>query len=118
MGSKSQVLLVTNVPNLPSSTIMWATRTYGKRVHESTVLTVLTDILQIGGKLDFDTSSVDVVISLTGTPGFHNWAWLLEVSRVLKTGGDFRIQEPLVSRKPNDEERKVIFFFTFKILKL
>ena len=110
MGSKSEVLLVTDVPNLPSSIIMWVNRTYGEKVQESTALTVLTDILQTGGKLGFETSSVDAVISLAETPGFHNWTWLLEVSRVLKLGGDFRIQEPLVSRKPTHEERKVITF--------
>lgn len=50
---------------------------------------------------------MDVVISLVETPGYHNSRWLLEVSRVLKPGGWFWVQEPLTCRTVAPEELKV-----------
>lgn len=61
----------------------------------------------VGGKLGVKTSSVDVVISLVETPGHHTSVWLLEVARVLKPGGDFLVQEPLLSKNATLEEQRV-----------
>jgi len=66
--------------------------------------------LYVGGKLDVESSTVEVVISLAETPGFHNWTWLMEVGRILKNGGNFWIQEPLISRNLVDEEHEVSLF--------
>lgn len=57
----------------------------------------------VEGKLAAETSSVDVVMSLMGTPGFHDFGYLQEVARVLKQGGEFVVQEPAAS-----EEKKVV----------
>lgn len=57
----------------------------------------------VEGKLAAETSSVDVVLSLAGTPGFHELPYLQEVVRVLKPGGDFVAQEPVAS-----EEQQVV----------
>lgn len=67
----------------------------------------------VGGKLGVKTSSVDAVISLVETPGHHTSSWLLEVSRVLKPGGDFLIQEPLLNRNATLEEQRVFHNFLF-----
>jgi SAM-dependent methyltransferase len=50
-----------------------------------------------GGKLEAATSSVDAVVSLMQAPGRHSAAFLTEVARVLKPGGDLLAQEPLLS---------------------
>jgi hypothetical protein len=60
-------------------------------------------IKYVEGKLAAETSSVDVVISLVGAPGFHDSAYIQEVARVLKPGGEFVVQEPAAS-----EEKKVV----------
>ena len=49
------------------------------------------------GKLEAGTSAVDAVISLMQAPGRHSSVFLEEVARVLKPGGDFLIQEPLLA---------------------
>lgn len=70
----------------------------------------------VGGKLGVKTSSVDAVISLVETPGHHTSSWLLEVARILKPGGDFLIQEPLLNRNATLEEQRVLhnrFFTTY-----
>jgi hypothetical protein len=51
--------------------------------------------------------SINVVISLAATPGHHNTAWLTEVARVLRPGGEFWLQEPLMSRDVAPEEKSV-----------
>jgi hypothetical protein len=49
------------------------------------------------GKLEAVTSTVDVVISLMQTPGRHSSDFLKEVAHVLKSGGEFLVQEPLLA---------------------
>lgn len=61
----------------------------------------------VGGKLGVKTSSVDVLISLVQTPGHHTSSWLLEAARVLKPGGDFLIQEPLLNMNATLEVQRV-----------
>lgn len=60
-------------------------------------------IKYVEGKLAAETSSVDVVISLVGAPGFHDSDYFQEVARVLKPGGEFVVQEPAAL-----EEKKVV----------
>ena len=59
-------------------------------------------IKYVGCKLAAETSSVDVLISLVGAPGFHDSTYFEEVARVLKPGGKFVVQEPATL-----EEKKV-----------
>lgn len=63
-------------------------------------------LIILEGKLEAGTSSVDAVISLMQTPGRHSSVLLSEVARVLKPGGDFFVQEPLLA---DAQELKVIF---------
>lgn len=49
------------------------------------------------GKLEAATSTVDVVLSLMQTPGRNSPDLLKEVARVLKPGGEFLAQEPLLA---------------------
>lgn len=59
------------------------------------------------GKLEAATSSVDAVIALMQTPGRNSSDFLKEVARVLKPGGDFVVQEPLLAQA---QELKVALF--------
>lgn len=52
-------------------------------------------LIILEGKLESSTSSVDAVTTVMQTPGLHSSVLLAEISRVLKPGGDFIVQEPL-----------------------
>jgi SAM-dependent methyltransferase len=92
MASNAAVLLVTDVATFPEASEQWANNTYSG----ATVQTV-TNIQDSEGKLEAATSSVDAVVALMQTPGRNSSEFLKEVARVLKPGGDFVVQEPLLA---------------------
>jgi len=94
MAAQSTVLLVTDVSSLSDATVTNATKTFEDKLAGAEGPTVITNIRQAEGKLAAETSSVDVVISLVGAPGFHDSDYFQEVARVLKPGGEFVVQEP------------------------
>ncbi|CAK9201720.1 unnamed protein product [Sphagnum troendelagicum] len=98
MAGETTVLLVTDKPSLPGTVVMWAMQKFEDKAEGGKGMTVVTNILQAGGKIAAESLSINVVISLAATPGHHNTAWLTEVARVLRPGGEFWLQEPLMSR--------------------
>ena len=60
------------------------------------------------GKLEAGTASLDAVVSLMQTPGPHSPVLLSELSRVLKPGGDFLVQEPFNAQTKAALERNLL----------
>ncbi|KAG6551619.1 hypothetical protein Mapa_006698 [Marchantia paleacea] len=104
MGGDAAVLLVTDVAVLPATVVVWALQAFPEKTASGKGLAILTQAAALGGKLQVESASVDVVVSLAETPGHHSSLCLGEVSRILKPGGTLIVQEPLATRELLAEE--------------
>ncbi|BBN11730.1 anamorsin [Marchantia polymorpha subsp. ruderalis] len=103
-GDAAAVVLVTDVAVLPATVVVWALQAFPEKTASGKGLAILTQAAAAGGKLQVDSASVDVVVSLAETPGHHSSLCLGEVSRILKPGGTLIVQEPLATRELLAEE--------------
>lgn len=97
MANNVGVLLATDMQALPDSVEQWAIKNYEDKLSGGASLQVAKNILESSFKLEAGTSSMGAVVSLVQTPGLHSPAYLAEVARVLVSGGDLIVQEPLLA---------------------
>eukprot|EP00249_Psilotum_nudum_P025226 c29495_g1_i1 orf=371-1312(+) len=94
MNSHPAVLLVTDAVALPATAVLWALRVFEDKVDGGRRLAVITQASKLAGTLNFETASLDAVISLSEKIGFNSVPWLVDIARILKSGGIIVVQEP------------------------
>ncbi|KAG0555369.1 hypothetical protein KC19_12G164700 [Ceratodon purpureus] len=108
MAGNAGVLLVSDVQTLPDSVEQWVNKIFVDKLSGGASLQTLTNVQDTDGKLEAGTSSLDAVVTVMQTPGRHSSVLLSEISRVLKPGGDFLIQEPLDALTKTTLERNLL----------
>ncbi|GLJ32855.1 hypothetical protein SUGI_0661830 [Cryptomeria japonica] len=92
MESAAAVLLVTDSTSLPGRVVTWAIQAFQDKADEGNKLCVLTQANLLGEKLQFESSSLDVVVYISERNKFDKLNWLVELARVAKQGGLVFIQ--------------------------
>ncbi|EHA8589222.1 hypothetical protein COCNU_scaffold008549G000190 [Cocos nucifera] len=98
MAAKSGALLLTDDAIFPVQAGLSAIKNLGSElVVEDDDVVVVTQCGTLGGKLQIESGSLDVVVSVWKAPELDLEEWLEEFGRVLKPGGRILVQTPLLS---------------------
>ncbi|KAH9323680.1 hypothetical protein KI387_018319, partial [Taxus chinensis] len=95
MESAVAVLLVTDSMTLPGKVVTWAIQAFQNKADGGNKLCVLTQANLPEKQLQFDSSSLDVVVFISERSEFDKLNWTIELARVAKPGGVVLIQTPV-----------------------
>ncbi|XP_059631236.1 anamorsin homolog 2-like [Cornus florida] len=93
------VLIITDSISVNATVVAWAIQHFSVELKD---LRIITQASLLEGNLNFKSSSLSTIISISEKPGFHSQLWLLELAKVLKPGGYVFLQEPSFFH-PNQE---------------
>ncbi|KAA8528376.1 hypothetical protein F0562_035731 [Nyssa sinensis] len=97
MDFEDGVLIITDSISVNATVVVWALQQFSIGLKD---LRIITQASLLEGNLNFKSSSLSTIISISEMPGFHTQLWLLELAKVLKPGGYVFLQEPSC---PNQE---------------
>ncbi|KAJ7550778.1 hypothetical protein O6H91_07G117900 [Diphasiastrum complanatum] len=100
MAQEPAVLLITDSVALPGSVVLWVLQEFQDKVANGNSLGLVTQAYDLGGNLNLKPSSLDAVISLAETAGFHTTELLSRIAEALRPGGLLIVKEP-VGRTPS-----------------
>ncbi|KAJ7540495.1 hypothetical protein O6H91_10G018200 [Diphasiastrum complanatum] len=106
MAESPAVLVLTDALSLGASVVEWVLQAFAEQAGSGRRVALVTQASEIGMKLNVLGSSVDVVVSLAETPGYHTTAWISELARILKPGGFLLVQEPMHTSPLSHEEEQ------------
>ncbi|KAM0945257.1 putative anamorsin, S-adenosyl-L-methionine-dependent methyltransferase [Dioscorea sansibarensis] len=88
----ARIIVVTDFIAVPIRAVLAAVSDLGVIVSDDDDALVVTQAAVHGGKLPVESSSKDIVVSISKTPELIGDQWLEEIGRVLKPGGKILIQ--------------------------